>query len=202
MKKRVSLMACMLGISTLTGCATIVSDNKSAVQIDSNPTGTMCEVKGENFTQTVTIPANATIPAKAAPVTITCEKEGYFPSSDTITTSMDGWIFGNIIFGGIPGVIIDAVTKSGFKYQENVALHLYKRDFLSEEEKNSYYADMLEKLNAEVQAKKAKLLDRDPKSDTYKKEMKKIEKYHEEKLNFLQACKEQAIILPKEEKKR
>lgn len=194
------LFACLLlGMAELTGCATIMSDNKSAVQIDTNPTGTICEVKGENFTQTVTIPSNITIPAKASPVTITCSKEDYFPVSKTIETSMNGMIFGNIIFGGIPGVIIDLVTQSGFMYQDNVALHLYKRRFVSVEEKEAYYADLEEKLKADVDGKKRDLNEnKNPDDSDYKRELKKIDAYYQKELAFLQECRDNAEIVSEE----
>ena len=164
----------LMGLIKLTGCATIMSDNKSAVQINTNPTETICEVKGENFTQTLNIPANVTIPAKASPVTITCTKEDYFPASETIETSINGMIFGNIIFGGIPGIIIDLATKSGFDYQDNVALHLYKRRFTSLEEKDAYYAELEERLKADVDGRKRDLNERKNLDDSeYKREHEK-----------------------------
>ncbi len=192
----------LMGLIKLTGCATIMSDNKSAVQINTNPTETICEVKGENFTQTLNIPANVTIPAKASPVTITCTKEDYFPASETIETSINGMIFGNIIFGGIPGIIIDLATKSGFDYQDNVALHLYKRRFTSLEEKEAYYADLEEKLKTESDNQKRKLNEKkNPEESDYKRELKKIDAAYQKELDFLRECKENAIIITDEKAK-
>lgn len=197
MKKLICLFL-VLGMAELTGCATIMSDNKSAVQIETKPSGTVCEVKGEDFIQTVNIPANVTIPAKASPVTITCSKEDYFPVSETIETSMNGMIFGNIIFGGIPGVIIDLATKSGFEYQDNVALHLYKRRFASLEEKETYYAELEEKLKAEADGKKRELNEnKNPDDSDYKRELKKIDAYYQKELVFLKECRDNAEIVPK-----
>ena len=194
--KKLAYAFLLMGLIELTGCATIFSDNKTAVQINTNPTDTICEVKGENFTQKVNIPANVTIPAKASPVTIICSKEDYFPASKTIETSIDGMIFGNIIFGGIPGVIIDAVTKSGFKYEDTVALHLYKRNFASQEEKEAYYADLEEKLKTETANKERELSEKkDPEESDYKQELKKIEAAYQKELAFLQECKENAIVV-------
>ncbi len=186
----------LMGLIKLTGCATIMSDNKSAVQINTNPTETICEVKGENFTQTLNIPANVTIPAKASPVTITCTKEDYFPASETIETSINGMIFGNIIFGGIPGIIIDLATKSGFDYQDNVALHLYKRRFTSLEEKDAYYAELEERLKADVDGRKRDLNERKNLDDSeYKRELKKINSYYEKELVFLHECRDNSEII-------
>lgn len=200
--KKLAYAFLLMGIIELSGCATIMSDNKSAVQINTNPAETICEVKGENFTQTLNIPANVTIPAKASPVTITCSKEDYFPVSKTIEASMNGMIFGNIIFGGIPGIIIDLATKSGFDYQDNVALHLYKRRFTSLEEKEAYYAELEEKLKTETVNKKSELSEKNNSEESsYKRELKKIEAAYQKEWAFLQECKENSIITTEEKTK-
>ncbi len=36
--------------------------------------------------------------------------DGYQEQTVNINRSLSAWIFGNIIFGGIPGIIVDAIT--------------------------------------------------------------------------------------------
>ena len=38
------------------------------------------------------------------------ELEGFQPYEVALSKSPSGWVFGNIIFGGIPGLIIDVMT--------------------------------------------------------------------------------------------
>lgn len=193
------LLCLCMGI--LSGCATIVSDNKSFVKIESEPTGSACELVGENFHQTITTPATLLIPAKASPVRISCAKEGYFPAVETIESSMDGTILGNILFGGIIGVAIDAANKSGYKYQERVGFSLYKKNFVTRAEKDSYFEQRITFLNNETQEKKDKLGKRYSKEDSlYIRALKKIDKYHEKRLAELTKAQEQAQIGQEQEK--
>src|SRR5262249_15234233 len=42
--------------------------------------------------------------------TVTIELAGYEPYSATITKSVTGWVWGNILFGGIIGLAVDAIS--------------------------------------------------------------------------------------------
>jgi hypothetical protein len=42
--------------------------------------------------------------------TVTIELVGYEPYSATITKSVTGWVWGNILFGGIIGLAVDAIS--------------------------------------------------------------------------------------------
>lgn len=180
------------------GCATIVSDNKTFTQIETLPDGAQCTIEGDNYNNKITTPANVQIPAKAAPVVITCEAEGYNKATERIDTKMDGWTFGNILFGGIVGAIIDAGTKSGFKYPEKVVLELNKRNFNSIEERDTYYdkreKDFNAKIDREVEAALAGCHDDD--KSLCERKVKKINKFREEQLLVIKRDKEASIITP------
>ena len=47
---------------------------------------------------------------------ITAKKDGYNPQDYTLDTKIHGWFWGNLVFGGIPGMAIDAVTGKMMKY--------------------------------------------------------------------------------------
>lgn len=42
--------------------------------------------------------------------TLSVEKEGYEPYQTRLTTSLSGWMFGNILIGGLIGIAIDVAT--------------------------------------------------------------------------------------------
>lgn len=52
---------------------------------------------------------------------------------------MDGWTAGNILFEGVIGVIVDASTKAGHKFPENVVVTLYRKTFTTQEELDAWY---------------------------------------------------------------
>jgi hypothetical protein len=43
------------------------------------------------------------------------EMEGYAPYEMALSRSTSGWVWGNIVFGGIPGLAVDAITGGLYK---------------------------------------------------------------------------------------
>lgn len=43
------------------------------------------------------------------------ELEGYAPYEMALSRSTSGWVWGNIVFGGIPGLAVDAITGGLYK---------------------------------------------------------------------------------------
>jgi hypothetical protein len=114
-------------IATLTGCASIVSDSDYPVAIKSAPEGAVFEITkldGEvvhsgTTPQTVTLKSGNGYFGSATYV-VKFEKDGFAEQSVTIDSSMDGWFWGNIIFGGLIGMlIVDPITGAMWKLPEN-----------------------------------------------------------------------------------
>ena len=181
----------------MTGCATISSGSDTYTQFNSTPEKIECTVEGQNYKQVITTPANLTLPAKAAPVTITCNTQGYHQGVRTIDTKMDGSIFGNILLGGGVGLIIDAWTKSGQKYPKSVMMELDKKEFATPEERDKWYDDakaaVKEKTNREIQVIIAGCKEDD--KMMCERKVKKLNAALDERLAVLTNHHEQAVIL-------
>lgn len=181
----------------VSGCATIASDNKTFVTIDTTPPKAHCSIKGDNYTQDITTPTTINIPAKAAPIDIVCLFDGYHQTSDRVDTKMDGWIFGNILAGGIVGVVIDAATGAGDKYPEKIAITLDKRTFASQNELNSWYdnreSDLRDRFNNDVQIALAGCKGDDKSSCEQK--AKKLTARHEETLATVRKNRASSVII-------
>ncbi|MBC8242813.1 MAG: hypothetical protein H8E20_00335 [Verrucomicrobia bacterium] len=114
------------------GCASIVSKNQYPVSFQSNPSGAMITItdKNGNTIASGTTPYTLTLSAKsgayqAAEYTLTLEKDGYQITHSKLNASLDGWYFGNIIFGGLLGIlIIDPITGSMWKLPSNHVVNL------------------------------------------------------------------------------
>lgn len=104
----------VLLISTLTvGCASIIHGSRQDVRVMSNPTGAVVRVNLNN--QATTTPGMLTLNRKEIGYVLTFEKEGYKPVEVSLRRTIDGWLFGNIIFGGIIGIVIDFASGSSYK---------------------------------------------------------------------------------------
>lgn len=119
-----------------TGCASIVSDSQYPVTIASNPAGASFEIVDRNgvMVHTGTTPGSVTLKSgagyfKTASYTITYKKEGFADSVTTLTATMDGWYIGNLLFGGLIGMlIVDPATGAMYKLPESASAELAQQD--------------------------------------------------------------------------
>jgi hypothetical protein len=94
--------ACVLA----SGCATIVNGSTQRVEIASDPPGATAKVDGIPIGTTPT-----SIDLKRGdPHSVTIQKDGYVTDEESIEQGTSGWIAGNILFGGLIGLIVDYST--------------------------------------------------------------------------------------------
>lgn len=111
----------------LTGCASIVGSTSETIAINSNV---------ENAVVTIKNKENVTVFKGRTPTTVTLKKKsGFFsgekytilsegrdhsPYMRTLNTSISGWYFGNIIFGGLIGLLlVDPATGAMWTFEED-----------------------------------------------------------------------------------
>jgi PEGA domain-containing protein len=102
MRKIGLLLACGL----VAGCATIIHGGSQDVGISTSPAGAKVTVDNQS---TAITPFVAKLTRKDDH-TIRLQLDGYQPAEVRLTKSMSGWVWGNIVFGGVVGIAIDAVT--------------------------------------------------------------------------------------------
>jgi len=123
MNRFTKIVAIALCPFILIGCATIVSGRTQKVSISSNPSGAKVIVNGMEQKSPCMVILDRSIPS----YTIVIEKEGYQPITYELTRGVNGWVFGNIILGGVIGVMIDVVSGSVYAfYPNNVSVNLIK----------------------------------------------------------------------------
>lgn len=129
MKKLIFIVAM---ISLLSGCSSIVSKSDYAVAIASNPEAanfTVVNRSGVVVHSGVT-PTTVTLKSssgyfKGETYTITFNKEGYPDKVYTMKSGIDGWYFGNILIGGLVGIlIVDPLTGAMYSLPERVDVSL------------------------------------------------------------------------------
>lgn len=122
--RRIKLACYVLVIALSSSCATIMLSTTQEVSVSSNPAGALVT---HNGVQVGKAPALLDLKRKGNH-RIKVELEGYEPYEVFLSRSTSGWIFGNIIFGGIPGLIIDAITGSMYVLKpEQIQAELRKR---------------------------------------------------------------------------
>lgn len=120
------------------GCATIVSKSEYPVSISSVPAGatiTIKDKKGEQVYKGET-PVTVELKSKAgffsgAIYEVTFEKPGYEPQTILVEKELDGWYFGNLLFGGVIGMlIVDPATGAMWKLPDSATATLVEKTSL------------------------------------------------------------------------
>lgn len=115
-----SFIALTLGIN---GCATIVSGSSQTLTFTSVPESATIEIKNRKGIKIHTGQTPATVSLKKGAgyfkpesYQVTFNKAGYQSKTIEVTGTLSGWYFGNILFGGLIGIlIVDPATGAMFK---------------------------------------------------------------------------------------
>lgn len=100
----------------LSGCASIIDGGPKQVTVRSQPSGVMVTVfdmKGERILVQQT-PAVLSLKRggnySAASYRIRVDLEGYRPAEAELKSTVNSWYFGNLLFGGLIGFLVDPLT--------------------------------------------------------------------------------------------
>jgi len=122
----------VLALVTLSGCASIAGNSSYPVTINSSPSEAKFIVsnKAGQEVHSGTTPSTVTLKSSAGyfdgeRYSVKYSKEGYNDGLSSIDSSLSGWYAGNLLFGGILGLlVIDPATGAMWKLPENVSTSL------------------------------------------------------------------------------
>lgn len=113
MKKNIIVSALSLVCVLFSGCASIVDGGAQTVRINSNPSGAKLSIFDKNGKAVVvqTTPASISLKRNSGffsgeKYKVIFETPGYYPKQTYIQSTMNGWYLGNVIFGGVIGLLI------------------------------------------------------------------------------------------------
>ncbi len=95
----------------ITSCATIVSGSRQIVKISSEPASAEVFI---NEVQVGITPLEQNL-KRNMEYNVVIKLSGYKPYETAITQAFNGWYLGNIVFGGIIGLIVDAGTGAMYR---------------------------------------------------------------------------------------
>ena len=104
------VIAGIIAVATV-GCASIMHGTTQKIGISSAPTGAKVTVNNMPLGNT---PVFADLKRGQEHI-VTIEMEGYEKSQLTLTKSVSGWVWGNIVFGGLIGLAVDAISGGFYK---------------------------------------------------------------------------------------
>lgn len=118
----------LLSVAQISGCASIIGSKNQPVSIntvcDAVPvTGASCTMINGNGTWYVQTPGSVTIQKAYSDLAIDC-KLGQSKGSNVFESSSNGAVWGNILFGGLIGLAVDANSGAGFDYPSTMLVSL------------------------------------------------------------------------------
>ena len=117
-----------LAILSLSGCATITTGTTQSILVDTRPIGAVCRFSRSDREVGVVNPTPGMlfITKDGAPLTVTCTKSGYYPNTGALRANFQPMAFGNILLGGIVGIVVDAASGADRKYEAAITVTLKK----------------------------------------------------------------------------
>jgi len=121
--KKLAITAALSASVFVTGCASIVSDSQYPVVMKSEPSGAEYQIRNRSgsLVHQGTTPSTVTLKSgagyfKGERYKLQFSKEGYEQQDQSLESSMDGWYWGNLLFGGLIGMLaVDPATGAMYK---------------------------------------------------------------------------------------
>lgn len=112
----------MCAALALSGCASIVSGRHAEVAVDSYPTHAHVDIHDTHGRRVSSFntPGVAKLKRQGkyfmpAKYTATIAAPGFEPAHVPIRSTVNPWVLGNVVIGGIPGLVIDNATGAAWK---------------------------------------------------------------------------------------
>lgn len=140
----IKITTLLIGSVLLTNCASIIHGTKQDIAFSSDPIGANLTINGENRGET---PALISL-KRNGKYTVKMELPGYLPKEISLSKNVDGWFFGNILFGGLIGIIVDA--SNGAMYQlspDQVHAEMTKGNVSFFQKNNNVYVALTKKVD-------------------------------------------------------
>ena len=136
----------------IAACATVLEGTTQNITVTTLPEDASCVLeRGGNVWATVlSTPQTVEVTKEEAPIRLVCSKAGHLDASRVVLAGFEGFSAGNLLFGGMVGVVIDASTGAVNQYPQEVSVMLPPAWFGDAGERDAFF-DIL-KADAEFRA--------------------------------------------------
>jgi len=111
MKKISFILSIFICLILFYKCATIMHGTSQDIAVSSNPPNAKVTIDGNSVGNT---PLTTNLSRKSNH-SVKIELEGFLPYETVIIKKLSGWVWGNILFGGLVGLAIDAISGGLYK---------------------------------------------------------------------------------------
>src|SRR5262245_3399724 len=157
---RLIILGCWLGLAAAaSGCASIVEGTDQSVTVQTTPSGASCELKRDGSVIGVInpTPGTVTVDKSKDDIAVICKKEGYQDTSGAFSSDRQGMTFGNILFGGLIGVAVDASSGAMHEYPASVSIAMAPNSFPNTLERDKFFDQRADSIRKDAEAAIAKV---------------------------------------------
>jgi hypothetical protein len=139
---------------TASACATVTMGTTQEILVESDPAGAECRIdrKGANVAVVKETPGKVIVSRSKENVTVICDRDGYARSSEIVEASFTGATIGNVIAGGIVGVMVDAASGANNKYPERMLVVMMPSSFPDDAARDRYFNVLKERIQSKSEA--------------------------------------------------
>jgi len=110
----------------LSGCASIVKGSSETIAIDTAPvSGAVCTLSNPRGKWRVSTPGRVRVKRSEADMDVSCKALGYTDASGTISSDFESWTLGNVLIGGLVGLVVDWSTGAVNRYERHFDVQMY-----------------------------------------------------------------------------
>ncbi len=109
-------------LAMLSACATLVDGSSQSVTVSTNPPGASCTL--DRVGAIPATPGSVRVDKSKNDLSVTCAKDGYQTATVAHPPSVGAATFGNIIAGGVIGVVVDAASGANYTYPDDIRIDL------------------------------------------------------------------------------
>lgn len=126
-----SLAIAAIAILLSSGCASITTGTTQPLtvttkQAGNNIAGAACELTNGKGTYYVTTPGTVTVTRSFSDMVVVCKKDPLPDANMVVKSSVKAMAFGNILLGGLVGVVVDTSTGAAYDYPQSFELEMGK----------------------------------------------------------------------------
>jgi len=188
---------CVAALATMVGCASIVEGTDQNVTIITEPTGAKCDLTrdGEIIATASSTPTSVNVDKSKDDISVICTKEGHFDGAKVVESAFQGMTFGNIIFGGIIGVGVDAASGAMNEYPATVTVVLPPEKFDSASARDAFYDRQVARVTSEAASAVETINEQcDPTNQSCTSLVTEVEEERDEQIKLFEAQRDMAVV--------
>lgn len=122
------LQSALIGLVVFSGCSTITQDGGQSLSLtathNGKPIEAECKLDNDKGQWTAKAPSNVQVRKSGEDLNVTCKKDGVPDGLLKAISRAAGSMYGNIIFGGGIGAIIDHNKGTGYDYPSRLPVKM------------------------------------------------------------------------------